>query len=205
LKCGGSLIFLSLFKPLCFDRSILETKKSSKKMKYLLGIALLFCVAALGVSAQSCNMAGSTYCPLLHPLYQNDTYCAHDVNNPWCYPPGGPGASSHCGPLPAGEVAELKPGCNKCAVRFANNEQGNIYNWCNDASDGCIYVRWNFMYQFYYFCASSPDATTPVLPAPAPIAAPVPVAAPIAVPVAAPVPVVTPLAMPVAPPRGKKN
>lgn len=164
-------------------------------MKLALLIVAIVGVCLSTAAASTCSMFDGVHCPLA-PVYQNNTFCAHDAANPWCQPPPHYGAITRCVPLPAGSTAQIKPGCSKCDVRFVNNNAGNIYNWCADATDGCIYVRYQYLYNFGYYCASSPDATTPIPPTPIPQAAPVPVA-PVPVPVVTPLPMPTPVQAPV--------
>lgn len=136
-----------------------------------LGTILVLLALSGRTAAQSCSMSNVIMCPLYSYTIHNDTYCAHDASRPWCTPPQTPMAKSRCTALPPGQIAQIRPGCPKLGVRFLPNGLGNQYTFCQDATDGAIYTRLNVIHDMFYFCATSPDATTPVLPSPQPIGA----------------------------------
>ena len=136
-----------------------------------LGTILVLLALSGRSAAQSCSMANVIMCPLYSYTIHNNTYCAHDASRPWCTPPQTPYAKSRCTALPPGQIAQIRPGCPKLGVRFLPNGLGNQYTFCQDATDGAIYTRLNVMYDMFYYCATSPDATTPVLPSPQPMGA----------------------------------
>lgn len=164
------------------------------RMPRVLAQFCLLATLAVLVASQTCQMGGAVDCPLLDPVIQNNTFCAHDPNYPWCSPPLGPGGRSRCVALPAGQVATIRPGCNKCGVNYMSNPTGALVDWCLDATDGCIYPHLEHHGYTRYVCRGVP-APTPV--APVPVQAPVPIA-PVPVPVQAPVPVAP------TPTKGKK-
>lgn len=140
-------------------------------LPFAFGTIILVLALTHSSAAQSCSMANVIMCPLYSYTIHNDTYCAHDASRPWCTPPQTPMAKSRCTALPPGQIAQIRPGCLKQGVRFLPNGLGNQYTFCQDATDGAIYTRLNTIRDYFYFCATSPDASTPVLPSPQPSSA----------------------------------